>query len=66
MFSKDKFKNYKEYPEKSISLNLPLSPYICPICEMPFWIIRECNSSFDLSLGRSVRHTPVQTIPRKY
>lgn len=45
--------------------NLPLSPYICPVCDNPFWIIRECNSSYDLNLGKIIPHSPVQTIPRK-
>ncbi len=45
--------------------DLSQSPYICPICKDPYWIIRECNSIFDVSLVKFVKHPPVKTVLRK-
>jgi hypothetical protein len=45
--------------------DLSQSPYICPICKDPYWIIRKCDSRFDVSLAKSVKHTPAKTVPRK-
>lgn len=41
------------------------SPYICPICSLPYYIERICESRFDKNTEKVIPHTPIMTIRRK-
>lgn len=55
----------KEIAKQRFNLKSDNSSYICPICNLPFYVERICESGFDEINARIIPHPPTMTIPRK-
>lgn len=55
----------KEIARNRFDLKKDNSPYVCPICKLPFYIERICESGFDEKTETIIPHSPIMTVLRK-